>query len=324
MNVSAPLCFLALTAACLAADLAPISEGDLTPDLVAAINAQNPERVHQLLASGVPASAVSADGDTPLCAALRLGQADIAKELLEHGADATACGYDHQPPIVLASLRRNPEVMKLLLDGGANANVTVATPVAPALLENLNEGLLRGLLRHERRITPLMACACRGDVESIALLVSHKANAELQTSPNRWSALDLAAQNGYLYVMRLLLGRDPDSEPKVLVTVSLAKQMATLEVEGKLQFKTTISTGRAGFATPAGRYVVTHKYKEWKSTVYKVSMPFFMRLNSGDFGMHSGYVTGSPASHGCIRLPDAMARKFFDTITVGDEVVIEP
>jgi len=324
MKVSAPLCILVFATACLAAEPTLVSDVDLTPDLVAAVNAQNQERVHQLLAAGVPASAASAEGDTPLCAALRLGLADVAKELLEHGADATACGSDRQPPVVLASLRRMPDVMKLLLDGGANANVTAATPVEPALLAAMNEGLLRGLLRHERRITPLMACACRGDVESIALLISHKANAETQTLPNRWSALDLAAQKGYLYVMRLLLGRDPDTEPKVLVTVSLAKQMATLEIEGKLQFKTTVSTGRAGFATPAGRYVVTHKYKDWKSTVYKVPMPFFMRLNSGDFGMHSGYVTGSPASHGCIRLPDAMARKFFDTITVGDEVVIEP
>jgi len=56
---------------------------------------KNPERVHQLLASGVPASAVSADGATTTasCAApWRLGQADIARETSRNtGADATAC-----------------------------------------------------------------------------------------------------------------------------------------------------------------------------------------------------------------------------------------
>jgi lipoprotein-anchoring transpeptidase ErfK/SrfK len=51
-------------------------------------------------------------------------------------------------------------------------------------------------------------------------------------------------------------------------------------------------------------------------------MPFFMRLNCGAIGLHSGYVTGRPASHGCIRLPYEKAQKFFDICRVGDEVQI--
>lgn len=298
-------------------------EQDLTPDLVEAINSGSAKRVTELLGQGVPATSVSTDGDTPLCAALRAGLSDVAMELLKHGADATACGRDGQPPIALASLRRGPGIMKMLLSAGANPSSVIADPVAETLLESVTDDTLRRRLKRERKITPLMACACRGDVEAIALLIKAGANREARTLPNRLSALDFAAEKGYLFVMRLLLGRNPETEPQVMVTVNLTHQRAVLSIQGEKKFETAVSTGRAGFATPEGHYVVTHKYKVWNSTIYKVPMPYFMRLNSGNFGLHSGYVTGSPASHGCIRLPDAAARKLFDIITVGDEVIVE-
>lgn len=323
MSPRAFVCLLAFASPCLAAEPARIPHA-LAPALIGAVTAKDVPQVRELLAAGVPADSFSADGDTPLCTALRLGLTDIARDLLKHGADANASGKEGQPPLILACLRRAPEVVKLLLEGGANPDVTAVLPMTPEFLQEVVSDNLRGYLKRERKFTPLMACAARGDVESLALLMKARPNVEIQTAPSRFTALDVAGQCGYLYVMRLLLGRDPENEPKVLVTVNLSRQSATLEVDGKQQYKTSVSTGRAGFATPAGRYVVTQKYKDWKSTVYKVPMPFFMRLNCGDFGLHSGYVTGSPASHGCIRLPDAMARKFFETLTVGDEVVVEP
>ena len=77
-----------------------------------------------------------------------------------------------------------------------------------------------------------------------------------------------------------------------------------------------------GYNTPAGRYVITDKHRSWTSTLYHCSMPFFMRLNCSAIGLHSGYVTGRPASHGCIRLPYEKAQKFFGICRVGDEVQI--
>ena len=38
--------------------------------------------------------------------------------------------------------------------------------------------------------------------------------------------------------------------------------------------------------------------------------------------MHVGYLPGYPASHGCIRLPESMARKFFENVPVGAPVDI--
>jgi len=51
-------------------------------------------------------------------------------------------------------------------------------------------------------------------------------------------------------------------------------------------------------------------------------MPYFMRLNCRDFGMHAGVVASYPASHGCIRLPSGVARRLFSEIPVGTVVMI--
>ena len=48
-----------------------------------------------------------------------------------------------------------------------------------------------------------------------------------------------------------------------------------------------------------------------------------MRLSCLDFGMHAGYVPNHPASHGCIRLPEDTARKFFSEIPVGTVVTVQ-
>jgi lipoprotein-anchoring transpeptidase ErfK/SrfK len=67
---------------------------------------------------------------------------------------------------------------------------------------------------------------------------------------------------------------------------------------------------------------VTDKKTFHMSSIYKVKMPFFMRLSCRDFGMHEGYVPDYPASHGCIRLPSEAARKFFKEVPIGTLVTI--
>jgi lipoprotein-anchoring transpeptidase ErfK/SrfK len=50
-------------------------------------------------------------------------------------------------------------------------------------------------------------------------------------------------------------------------------------------------------------------------------MPYFLRIQGG-IGMHAGYLPGYPASHGCIRLPERMAVRFFQNAPVGTPVEI--
>jgi len=55
-------------------------------------------------------------------------------------------------------------------------------------------------------------------------------------------------------------------------------------------------------------------------------MPYWMRLTSYGIGMHVGPIPypGSPASHGCIRLPEGPARLVFASAKVGTPVKIIP
>jgi ankyrin repeat protein len=279
--------------------------------------------VNSLLDAGVPAESVAPNGETPLCAALRAGRVDLALHFLMNGADPNTAGLEGQAPIVLASLRRHPQLIRMLLAAGADPNRTFATPHSKALLAMVTDDYLRSEMKQQRNITPLMASAARGDVEAVTLLLQWGAGKNKHTLPNYRYAINMAADQRYLYVMRILLGRNPEKEPHVLITVNLTQQKATLAVDGVKKMETIISTGRRGYGTPPGRYVITNKYKHWVSTLYDVPMPWFMRLNCGAIGLHSGYVTGRPASHGCIRLPGDMAQKFFGVANVGDEVNID-
>jgi hypothetical protein len=300
-----------------------IPHQEFQPSLVDAILADDGELVTALIDAGVPARSVAANGETPLCAALRSGRVDLALLLLMYGADPNAPGLEGHPPVALASLRRHPQLIRMLLAAGADPNKTFVAPHSKALISLVTDGFLRDELKHERNLTPLMVCSARGDVEAVTLLLKWGADKEKHTLPHYRYAINFAADKHYLYVMRILLGRDPEREPRVLITVDLSRQRATLAVDGETKIATTISTGREGYGTPAGRYVITNKYKNWTSTLYDCPMPWFMRLNCGAIGLHSGYVTGRPASHGCIRLPNDMAKKFFSMTNVGDEVNIE-
>ena len=93
--------------------------------------------------------------------------------------------------------------------------------------------------------------------------------------------------------------------------------------DGKPVFQTVCSTGRQGFSTRTGSFVITDKARYHRSTIYKVEMPYFMRLSCLDFGMHEGVVPNYPASHGCIRMPGEAARKLFAEIPVGTLVTVK-
>ncbi len=55
---------------------------------------------------------------------------------------------------------------------------------------------------------------------------------------------------------------------------------------------------------------------------YHAPMPNFMRFDGG-IGMHTGYLPGYAASHGCVRMPHHMSEKFFENVQVGTPVIVE-
>ena len=58
------------------------------------------------------------------------------------------------------------------------------------------------------------------------------------------------------------------------------------------------------------------------STIYDVSMPYWMRLGSSPYGMHAGYLPGYPASAGCIRMPYAAAQAIYKATSYSTRVQI--
>jgi hypothetical protein len=161
-----------------------------------------------------------------------------------------------------------------------------------------------------------------GQVDYLRPLIDGGANRTRLTTRNKMSALDVAAETGHWRSAQILLGGGPAPE-KLRVEISLAMQSVALFRDDKPIYHSRCSTGRSGYSTKRGEFVVTNKERSHRSTIYHVEMPYFMRLSCLDFGMHAGYVPNFPASHGCIRLPEDTARKFFSEIPVGTLVTVQ-
>ena len=83
-------------------------------------------------------------------------------------------------------------------------------------------------------------------------------------------ALYFAARTKETKCVQMLLGRGPTRE-ELRVEISLATQKASVIKDGVAILNTSVSTGRKGFDTPAGEYVVTDKKRSHRSTLYHVA-----------------------------------------------------
>jgi len=132
------------------------------------------------------------------------------------------------------------------------------------------------------------------------------------------------------------------------IEINLTSQAAVFFKNRVEVGRSAISSGRAGYKTPAGSFRILDKNVDHVSSLYgdyvdangdvvvaNVSsnrdprpagtkfrgspMPYFMRI-CGGVGMHAGYLPGYPASHGCIRMPRGAAQCFFENVPVGTPV----
>lgn len=136
------------------------------------------------------------------------------------------------------------------------------------------------------------------------------------------------------------------------IRINLTQQKAFFYKGGVLAGVSKISTGKEGRDTPSGTYKVNKKIKNHRSSSYGVfkekgtdrivdddaeahnepvppgcyyeGAPMFNYLNFAPaIGMHTGYLPGYAASHGCVRMPDRMAQKFFENAPIGTPVIVE-
>jgi lipoprotein-anchoring transpeptidase ErfK/SrfK len=152
----------------------------------------------------------------------------------------------------------------------------------------------------------------------------------------------------------------PQTVPRVLdratpdttrVYVSLGKQRAYLLVGDEVAIDSPISSGKRAGMTPKGSYRISEKDPDHRSSIYGAfvnsrgevvragvstridsapsgthyvgaPMKWFMRLTDHGVGMHVGILPGYPASHGCIRMPEEMAKMFYERVKLGTPVVV--
>ncbi|CAI6098822.1 unnamed protein product [Clonostachys chloroleuca] len=167
------------------------------------------ELVKFLLREGADIQAFDVYGWTPMALASMHGHLGVIMLLLDNGAPVEACTSDGSSPLILACARGHCHVAKLLLERGASIS---------------SEGRLKD--------NPMHLAACNGHLEAVKLLLEHEARViapisqegafegcEESGNPPQGkqagisnrnniagdSPLTLAAGNGHLQVVRLLL-----------------------------------------------------------------------------------------------------------------------
>lgn len=139
----------------------------------------------------------------------------------------------------------------------------------------------------------------------------------------------------------------------ISIDIYLDQQKAYFYKGGQLVGWTYVATGLPGHETPSGSFRIIEKTVDKISNLYgrlvdfegntvqgdfnlaketlpegaqfkPARMPLYMRLHSDGTGMHVGPIPrpGKRASHGCIRMPRAMAEHFFANVSVGTPVAI--
>lgn len=135
------------------------------------------------------------------------------------------------------------------------------------------------------------------------------------------------------------------------IVIRLSEQRAYFYKGDQLVGISIVSTGREGYATTTGNFKIQQKNIDHRSNLYGdyvdavtgqvvvkdvdvhkdkkppgtkflgAPMPYFMRVTGG-IGMHEGFLPGYAASHGCIRMPEFMAKNFFANVEKGTPVAI--
>lgn len=150
-------------------------------------------------------------------------------------------------------------------------------------------------------------------------------------------------------IPRVLERATPDN---VSIYISSSKQRVYFRVYDEIAVDSPVSSGKRAGMTPAGSYKIMEKDADHRSNVYGdfvnprtgrivragvstridsapsgtvyrgAPMRWFMRLTANGVGMHTGILPGYPASHGCVRLPEEIARLFFDRVKIGTPVTV--
>ena len=109
----------------------------------------------------------------------------------------------------------------------------------------------------------------------------------------------------------------------LVANISLSKQTMTVTENGWVKYRWKVSTARKGYTTPTGSWSAKWLSRDHRSKKYdNAPMPFAQFFDPAGIAMHAGYNPGVPASHGCVRLPMAFAKKLYSVTDVGTPVYV--
>ncbi|KQM28666.1 MULTISPECIES: L,D-transpeptidase family protein [unclassified Sphingomonas] len=109
---------------------------------------------------------------------------------------------------------------------------------------------------------------------------------------------------------------------KLIVTIDLDAQVLSVFRDGYEIGAAVVLYGADWKPTPLGALKITEKDADHVSNLYGAPMPYMLRLTNDGISIHGSDVQEGGATHGCIGVPTAFAKKLFGAAKLGDRVII--
>ena len=104
------------------------------------------------------------------------------------------------------------------------------------------------------------------------------------------------------------------------IEVDLSQQVAKLIGGRRVKRTIAISSGAPGYSTPTGSYRIFRKEQRSWSVPYRVWLPWASYFVGGIAFHAYPSVPASPASHGCVRVPEPFAQELYEFARMGVRV----
>ena len=108
----------------------------------------------------------------------------------------------------------------------------------------------------------------------------------------------------------------------LVVTIDLDAQVLSVFRDGYEIGAAVVLYGADWKPTPLGALTITEKDADHVSNLYDAPMPYMLRLTNDGISIHGSDVQAGAATHGCIGVPTAFAKKRFAVAQLGDRVII--
>jgi hypothetical protein len=137
----------------------------------------------------------------------------------------------------------------------------------------------------------------------------------------------------------------PANPGKVRVKVSLSKQRTYVMEGDQMLLVMPVAVGAPGSSTPSGNFTIFKKVEKKRANTHGFAyngnqvkrsmissrpvgwsfkgtpMPYWCEFKA-NYGFHTGWVKHHPSTHGCIRMHENLAPKFYRLVKVGTPVNI--